>query len=639
MSEPQIRLSSWLSSGMVFQHGVTLILSGHSMPDSLIRLDVTKEPVDGRKVSKLDTEYGLVYTRQIRSESDGRFCFELPAQKPSVDSFSLSFTAGEEVVSFSDLRCGDVWVVSGSYPLSVPVSKTRAPKVPLKESALTLLRFFFAEAEGTEAEETRKSVCVKSIAGRGRWVTAKNSAALAGMSAAGFSMAYHLCNQLRYPVGIVDLSGEEESILGWIDTELLKNDAVLDFFAENPQEQGIRNRSLYENFRQFKGLNIRGIVYSPSMKDIPFVEIYRKLLDLFLESAAAVLGPQRVATKANVPSLILLQLQMDYRKLEDNQSILRFNEVLSAARKSMGVQTGVLGQHDLLLPGKTNYFHIGRRLSYIALGQHFTPKMPSSCPECVDVEIVGNKVLLTFDNVGDGLKLSEGELILRGFCICGEDRIYRFAQSKILHGVRVMVWHDDIPNPTGVTYGYFPWPHFVNLKCKSDLPVLPFRFDRESAHYAPDIHFAHFDTLEMVAVEKEGAEPELLPVYEARKGSVVFTLENLNKTEGAASVKLVYKTDDDEFSFAPVLRYASMYAPLDLSPFSSIVIDVFNPEERVKELSISGFEGTGTINIGLRWQQITLKASEKLVIEDMEISIKDMRAAGELYIDNLRFLI
>ena len=652
MGMSNIRLSSWLSSGMVFQHSAEQVLFGNIEPGATVRLEVSKSPTDGRTVSKLDLEYGVIFTKEVCADSFGKFIFEFPPQKPSIDEYTFLFVSAQESVRVTNLRCGDVWVFLGSRPFSVPVSKTAAPKTPLKEKALQLIRFFaidrnyrskapkngglpdFSPADSNQADDL--SPLPESI--RGQWITAKDRMNLANISSVAFSMAYHLCDQIQYPVGIVDLSEEDSGILGLIDDAKLKDAEISDFLSSSPPEVAERHTICYQRLLAFSEMNIRGIVFAPDSRDCALTSIYTRLLSVFLENIASILGPKRIFSKKNIPSLILLQLPMEYVEAPDQYRSVHFNEVLAVSRKTLPVATGILGQHDMLLPEKTQMFYIGRRLSYIALGQHFTPKMPSSSPECIDVEVVGNKILLTFAHSGDGLKLAEGETVLRGFCICGSDRVYRPAQSKILHGVRVMVWHDEINEPTGVTYGYYPWPHIANFRSKSDLPVLPFRFDREKARYSQDISFTNCDSLTFIGIDKPGESARVLPVYEKCVGSGVFFEERLNKSEGAASLRIQYRTEGGLFSFSPILRYASMYSPLDLTPFKEVRVDVFNPDEREKTLEIDGFTGKQKIDQVLRWQHLSFLFATQHMLETFEIKIGDLMEQGEIYIDNIRFV-
>jgi len=714
-----IQLPAWLSTGMVFQQGVPFLLSGYAQPHAAIKLEVVKDPTDGRKVSKLDTDYGIILSRETRSDDAGKFSFELPAYKPSTDAYTLLFSTAGETAIVKDLRCGDVWLMLGSMPFCIPISKTGAPRTPLKDSALHLIRFFVSSRTGLQTEKTY-SYSPETTLEDASWITVRNGKALAGVSSVGFSLAYHLADQLHYPVGIIDLALEGSAIYSWISRRtfesdpdlcaILKNkriffdqaewtrrtegvkqgaaavtqreepfnpfDILLDRHEEEPKEQPaavpvptVGNKKLMSelpkphadkkaevlpdipderlmtalfNHKMYplKNMSIRGILFAPDEKDSIFSEHYETLMRALISDLSAVFGPRKIHSRQHIPSLILLNVHPAYTDASDPLRLVRFNESICAIRRKLPMPIGVLSQHDMLLPDKAMTFYIGRRLSFLSLGLHFTPKMPTSSPECIGVEIVGNKVMISFDNTSDGLKLAENESVLRGFAICGPDKVYRPAHAKILHGVRVMVWHEGVSDPKGVTYGFYPIPHSSTFRNRADLPVLPFRFDRSDAIYSPDLTFTSCDQLTFVGLEHETSDFSMLPVYEILKGDGKIFLETLNKTEGAGALRIEYAPEDNVFSFAPILRYASMYAPLELSSFKRVSIDVFNPDQKSKELMINGFKESAVIKAGLMWQTLILTYEESvpMKISMFEISIKDSEKKGSVYIDNIQFL-
>jgi len=717
MSLNAIQLPVWVSTGMVFQQGVPLHLHGSAQRHITIRLEIVKDPTDGRKVSKLDTDYGIIHSKDTRADENGSFYFSLPSYKASTDAYTFIFSTPNETITVKDLRCGDVWLFFGSAPLSVPISKTGAPRTPLKDSALKLIRFFTSLREGVPADEPCSFVPKSSLL-QSSWITVRDGTALAGVTSVGFSMAYHLADQLHYPIGIIDLAVQGSAIYSWIsrksflsdpDLVAILNDkqlyldeeewgrrfsgageepAVSEETAADPAsepgqantapapEQDLvhktvssagnmklmaeipiihtekktipiadipqeRRMTLLYNHKiaPLLNMNIRGIVFAPDQQDSLFTDRYDTLMRVLLADLAEVFGPRKITSRQNIPSLILLRTHPEYADAADPYRLTMFNEAVSAIRQKLPMPIGVLSQHDMLLPEKAMTFYLGRRLSFIAMGLHFTPKMPTSSPECNGVEIVGNKAMLSFDNTNDGLKLAENESVLRGFSVCGDDRVYRPAQAKVLHGVRVMVWHDDISVPRGVTYGFSPIPHNATFRSRTDLPVVPFRFDREPSRYSPDLTFTHCDQLTFVGLEKPDSDFSVLPVYEVCRGSGTIYLETLNRTEGSGSLRIEYITEGGAFSIAPILRYASLYAPLDLSSFRTVKIDVFNPDQQTKELHVAGFDGPVTIKTGLMWQtlQLTYSESGPMMLTHFEMTVLDPQKKGSIYIDNIRF--
>jgi len=778
--EKDIILPSWISAGMVFQQGVPLLLHGRTGPDNPVTLDVVKDPTDGRKVSKLDTDYGVIISLETTSDDEGNFHFKLPPYRSSTDAYTLVFRVMTSSLSINDCRCGDVWVMLGGKPLSIPICQTGAPRTPLKKSIMPSIRFFspkrdcYSDVSAFSYEPILESK-------EGCWIHVRDTQLLKNVSSAAFSLAYHLSDQLHYSVGIIDLAEEYAPIYRWLshdgidendtirevlserglyfteegfhenvksllekkkevilakaaaaasieeeekekakaierermlaekqaksaeaekksseeDTESTSEDddvsldttdtentdsmsssqedePLLSFPNDDVVNETVSNVKLFSKFiigddpleeavpeplpvvigadmmsvlynhmlSPLCDISIRGIVYAPDASDAAFGEKYVPMVRQLLVDLARVFGPRSIDDRAQVPSLILLGLHPNAIDVEKPYQHVEFNERLSAIRRRFPMPIGILSQHDMLLPDKTATFTIGRRLANIALGLHFTPKMPSSSPECDGIEIIGNKVMLSFDNTVDGLRLAENESILRGFSICDERRVYVPASAKILHSVRVMVWNDEIANPVGVMYGYSPIPHQATFKNRIDLPVLPFRIDRVPSVYCSDMTFTDCDMLTFVGKEKWEDEFTTLPVYRVTKGKADIVLEDMNKTQGSSSLHIKYDTENSLLSFGPVLSDASSLTPLDLSYSKGIAVDIFNPDQAEKTLQISGFSGSANIEIGLRWQTIMLPfQSEKAKqLESMTFTLFDTSRSGEIYVDNIRFL-
>jgi sialate O-acetylesterase len=94
------------------------------------------------------------------------------------------------------------------------------------------------------------------------------------------------------------------------------------------------------------------------------------------------------------------------------------------------------------------------------------------------MDIQGGKVVLHFDNLGEGgLKglISYYGEPLKGFAIAGEDKKFVWGDAKI-EGETVVVSSKDVPNPVSVRYNWADNPS-GNLYNKAYLPAYPFRTD------------------------------------------------------------------------------------------------------------------------------------------------------------------
>ncbi len=745
MLSNQIILPSWLNNKTVFQQQVPLVIKGKAATSATITLEISKDPTDGRRVSKLDTEYGTILSLETTTTAKGEFQFTIPPYKASTDAYTFIFKCFSNTVTFSDIRCGDVWIFLGSDFLSVPMKNANAPQTPLKRQVMSHLRFFTPSRSGLEKDEKDIDFVPKEYFSDAHWIKITDTNELSEVSSSAFSFAYTIADQVHYPVGIVDLSVEDSTIINWISDEVregdvalgdyidelglafdeagykaiikrdndkrellklegqiaddksffdfdlekdkrlrelkgevtveeeVKAEAELDFPSSSNSKMTASSQSSAKNLdfemlgnlqtkttkkeedtkyikskyrpgiyyraklHAFKGLTIRGMCFSPN-KDENLFGRYDLLLRGLLGTLSTVFEPSEVYDDSLMPSMLFVAMHPGCVDYDFPYKVIEFNENLTAFCRRLNMPTGIISLHDLLLPDKTKTFTLGIRLAIIALGNHVTPMMPKSCPECCGVERAGNKLILKFDNLGDGLRLKEGETELRGFAICDENRVFYPANARILHGVRVMVWRDDISEPESVTYGFSPFPHEATFRNLNDLPVLPFRFDREPAFYAPDLNFCNCDNLEFVGIKEKGDEFSKLKLYRTFKGNGVITCDTLHKTEGCASLHIRYETENSLYGFEPDLTYVSYMAPFEIHNKSKILVDVFNPDTVRKSLKVEGF-GEAEIKPQLNWQTLVLnyESDDVISIDSLKFTISDSSRNGEIYIDNIRF--
>jgi len=87
-------------------------------------------------------------------------------------------------------------------------------------------------------------------------------------------------------------------------------------------------------------------------------------------------------------------------------------------------------------------------------------------------KVEGNKIVLTFSNVGSGLVSNDGEE-LRRFAIAEANKKFIWADAKI-DGDKVIVWSEKVPDPKYVRYAWSDNPRGANLYNKEGLPASPF---------------------------------------------------------------------------------------------------------------------------------------------------------------------
>ena len=746
-----IKLPSWLSSKCVFQQGVELKIEGVAAPSATVTLEIVKDPTDGRKVSKLDTDYGVILSRETTTSAKGKFSFTIPPYKASGDAYTFTFKCLTDQTTLSDIRCGDVWVFLGSDFLSIPMKEANATKAPLKRKVMNYLRFFSPERSGLEKGEEIYPAEDKIYYKNAEWIKVTDTAKLAEVSSSAFAFAYRLSDQISYPVGIVDLSYADSTILNWIapfamdrvealkdvvasmglylDEEAYKNllaidekkkkaaelkeeyketiesgdidiamqDEIKRLQGQDPDDikpldidfpttddsslntaKGHKENITFSSASQLdfgmvpekkdddkltkadekkfiklkyrmsilyrtklvplKAMAVRGFCFSPDKGELLF-ERYDLFLMGLLTTLAEVFEPKEVFDDSVMPSILFVTMHPNDVDFENPYSVLEFNENFTAFTKMLSMPSGIVSMHDMLLPDKTISFILGLRLATIALGTHFSPKMSKSSPEPNDIEIAGNKRIIKFNNLGSGLNVQDTQGEITGFAVAGEDRIFYPAHAKSLYGMCVMVWRDDVEDPQSITYGFTPFPHDATLKNGEDLPILPFRFDRDPAYFAPDLSFTHCDKLEFVGKRTPDSDFELLEMYRTFKGKGIISQDNIHKLTGTASLRIRYETDKSLYGFEPCLEYASLFSPVEIYGRSRIQLSVFNPDQKKKKLIVEDF-GEAEIKQQLTWQTITLDYSEDgpIRLNSLRIYIEDKERNGEIYIDAINFI-
>ena len=586
-----IILPSWLNSKCVFQQGVEHKIEGIAAPSATVTLEIVKDPTDGRKVSKLDTDYGVILSREATTNSKGRFSFTIPPYKASSDAYTFTFKCLTDQTTLTDMRCGDVWVFLGSDFLSIPMKEANATKAPLKRKVMNYLRFFKPERSGLENGEEIYKYEEKTHYKNAEWIKVTDTAKLADISSSAFAFAYRLSDQISYPVGVVDLSYNDSTILNWIapfamdrvealkdvvksmglyldedaynnllkidekkkkaselkeeyketiesgDIDISMQDEIKRLEGQDPDDikpldidfpttedsslntaKGHKENISFTSASQLdfgmipekkdddklsraderkfikpkyrmsilyrtklvplKNLAVRGFCFSPDKGELLF-DRYDLFLMGLLTTLAEVFEPKEVFDDTVMPSILFVTMHPNDVDFNNPYSVLEFNENFTAFTKMLSMPSGIVSMHDMLLPDKTISFILGMRLATIALGTHFSPKMSKSSPEPNDIEIAGNKRIIKFSNLNSGLNAQDATGEITGFAVAGEDRIFYPAHAKSLYGMCVMVWRDDIDEPQSITYGFTPFPHDAKLKNGEDLPILPFRFDRD----------------------------------------------------------------------------------------------------------------------------------------------------------------
>ena len=141
---------------------------------------------------------------------------------------------------------------------------------------------------------------------------------------------------------------------------------------------------------------------------------------------------------------------------------------------STGMATAVdIGEENDVHP--KNKQDVAHRLVLAAGKVAYGKQVISSGPTFSKMTIEGDKIRISFNNVGSGL-LTKGQYdYVRGFAIAGADKRFTWAKAY-QDGNDIIVVSDKIKNPVAVRYDWCNFPD-GNIYNKENLPATPFRTD------------------------------------------------------------------------------------------------------------------------------------------------------------------
>ncbi|HEY1870271.1 MAG TPA: sialate O-acetylesterase, partial [Chitinophagaceae bacterium] len=168
---------------------------------------------------------------------------------------------------------------------------------------------------------------------------------------------------------------------------------------------------------------------------------------------------------------------MDYNYLPSESQWAELREAqlrsLSVPNTAMAVAID-LGEWNDIHPDRKK--DVGDRLALAAEKIAYGENIVYSGPLYQSSAFDGNKITISFTNVGSGLITNDGEE-LSEFAIAGADKKFIWANAKI-EGDKVVVWSDEIKDPKYVRYAWADDPVNPNLFNKERLPASPFRTDQ-----------------------------------------------------------------------------------------------------------------------------------------------------------------
>ena len=172
---------------------------------------------------------------------------------------------------------------------------------------------------------------------------------------------------------------------------------------------------------------------------------------------------------ANFKKQDSIPVESDWAELREAQTM-----TLALPNTGMAVTTDVGEALDIHPKNKQT---VGLRLALAGLKVAYQKDIVYTGPVYQSMNVEGNKVTLTFDQTGSGIKIKDKYGYLKGFAIAGEDHQFHWATGKITGVNTLQISSSEVQHPVAVRYAWSNNPEDANLYNSADLPASSFRTD------------------------------------------------------------------------------------------------------------------------------------------------------------------
>lgn len=220
------------------------------------------------------------------------------------------------------------------------------------------------------------------------------------------------------------------------------------------------------------GYNLKGVIWYQGENNTNRAYAYRSLFPLMIKDWRKQWGynfPFIWVQLANFMSVDARPKESEWAELREAQ-----NMALSLPATGQVVITD-LGEAGDIHP--KNKKDVGLRLAANALQVAYGRDTIAAGPVYRSMKQISGKIILSFDNIGNGLKAKGDKYgYLNGFAIAGDDRKFVWAKAYIEDN-KVVVFNESLKHPVAVRYGWGNNPNDMNLVNSAGYLASPFRTD------------------------------------------------------------------------------------------------------------------------------------------------------------------
>ena len=562
--EASASLTSVYGDGMLFEQNKEAILSGTASAGASIKAEL------------FDSENALIASAENLTDENGTFSVSFISPAGSYEEYTIVLSAdGVEFERLENVVFGELWLASGQSNMQYSLSDTpTGTQMQAENKKLSKWLRVFMVPPTPEYNGNSKLLPVdpqENIAGA-QWIDGEDSAVY-GMSGVAYFFAEDLMKDLDMPVGILNCSLGGSTIISWISREAIDNDSQVSallksknfYFDRETWDESVRSiyYDMTGNFNMkvnaIRHFRPTGMIWYQGESDLMYKykpEEYGAMFDLLQNSYSEIFGFED--TKMPV---IYTQLAAYMYTKKGGFELPEWNAYYAEMQKKNPDSRAVITISDLPLTYRdySGFIHpeskepVGQRMSYAAQGLVYGADRDYTAPSVNSYEIKGRDIYITFDNVGDGLKVNGNKLI--GFTISGANGIHVPAETEIINSNTVKVYSDSILKPISASYAYCVKNDRSNLYAtdngKLTMPVTPFvAGETDNPHYWVDKPWA--DCEEATVFQNYTNDfSGYGPTWESKNCEIDFNSDSAFSGENGLNIK----SSENSFSVNNVMSF------------------------------------------------------------------------------------
>lgn len=456
-------------------------------------------------------------TKTVKAGDDGKWMAKLDAVEASAEPRSMTVKVPWEAKSFNDILVGEVWICSGQSNMSWTVTSSLEAEIEIGSANFPEIRLF-------KIPQVTSATPAKDV--NAQWQHC-SPATVPGFSAVAYYFGRTLHKTLNVPVGLIQPSWGGTRAEAWTPEEDLRAVSelapIIDEWDRRQEaydpaarkaayEKGLETwKKKFAAWKEKSKANPSGAGNAPRRPQAPTEpKIDRHHYSTLWNGMTAAIVPYAArgaiwyqgesnSGRAYQYRTLMTTLIKAWQKAwgqenfnfyqvqlanfmditdqpgESNWAELREAQTIAAGNVEGGgvaVITDIGAAKDIHPKNKQD---VGKRLARLALVDLYDAKITRSGPTVASSEFADGKATVKFDNIANGLTTYYRKP-LSGFAVAGEDRVWHWADCKIVGKDTVVCTSKNVQQPTAVRYNWANNPQGT-LYNSAYLPAAPFRSD------------------------------------------------------------------------------------------------------------------------------------------------------------------